>query len=956
MAPELRSHSHAGTEISQRNVEDTPSSTEPGGVNTEPQGNDFLETLRRDIETRKTRNDLLSQAANEYRREFGDDLSKYPKHVADFVKIQKENEIDDQSESEIRQEIPSVVPTYRSRPTHMNPEPYKGKTSQERIEYIQACERVFDYSPIEYATDRSKIVWAATFLRKEPAKNWHRLRKNQPDELETLTWKKYIQFLDNLLLQPDARRLLISRKYESAQQGPKQSILSFVNYLEELETELEPYTETQKRDNLFNKIRPELQKKLVDGGLATRQNTREDLITSISLMDSSYLDKSEHSSKEKDSKKGKDKDSKEKSSFNKHRDYKNRFYKKRRWNKRGSDTPEKSQRSSSDSSNKSVICFNCNAPGHISPNCPKLEKHGEKRSRTNVAQSINRPGSQKKKLEITVQIITPKGKRSATALVDSGSDDDLISRPLAKAFGFKLESTPLGIVEGLQGDPGPIYGIISTEALITDSVGQQKPTKRQLYIVDMPGIDIILGIPWLKETNPVVDWATAQWRYHYDLNYDIVKPKKLEKILQHRTAYAIMPETLQRNADEVSTIPPEHHEYLDVFSEEKANELPAMSNKTHSIETNRQEPPYGPIYALSAKELEVLREYLDSSLEKGWIRKSTSPAGAPILFVPKKDGGLRLCVDYRGLNKITLKNRHPLPLIQEMLDRISGAKKLTKLDLRNAYHRIRIKAGDEWKTAFRTRYGHYEYQVMPFGLANAPATFQAYINEALVGLVDIICVVYLDDILIYSADPEDHPNHVNQVLQRLREHGLYVKPSKCVFHTDEVEFLGFVVNTKGIVMEPSRVETIRDWPVPTTFREVQVFLGFANFYRRFVREYSKIARPLTSMLRGSVKGKKYGEFKWGKEQQKAFDQLRIAFTTAPVLIHFDPSKPIRVETDASGVACGGVLSQPKEWPTIHGKKPEYRPVAYWSRKFTTAEMNYGTPDQELMAIVKCFQH
>jgi hypothetical protein len=169
-------------------------------------------------------------------------------------------------------------------------------------------------------------------------------------------------------------------------------------------------------------------------------------------------------------------------------------------------------------------------------------------------------------------------------------------------------------------------------------------------------------------------------------------------------------------------------------------------------------------------------------------------------------------------------------------------------------------------------------------------------------------VVYLDNILIYSANPEDYADHVNQVLQCLREYGLYMKPSKCVFYTNEVEFLGFVINTKGIVMEPSRVETIRDWPVPITFREVQVFLGFANFYRRFVREYLKIARPLTGILKGSVKGKKHREFKWGEEQQKAFNQLRTAFTTVPVLIHFDLAKLIRVETDASGVVCSGVLS------------------------------------------------
>jgi hypothetical protein len=278
---------------------------------------------------------------------------------------------------------------------------------------------------------------------------------------------------------------------------------------------------------------------------------------------------------------------------------------------------------------------------------------------------------------------------------------------LALAFGFQISDEPLGEVGGLN-EVGPIYGLVETNIQITDSVGQCKSAVRRLYIVDMPGIDLILGLLWFEEVNPIVDWTNKKWRYNYDFNFDIVKPKKLDKMLKTRVAYALMPDQIQCNAGESSTIPPEYLEYQDVFSEQRADELPPTTGKTHEIDIGEAEPPYGPIYALSAVELEALREYLDSSLKKGWIRHSISPAGAPILFVPKKDGGLRLCVDYRGLNKITVKNRHPLPLIGEMLDRLQGAKLFTKLDLRNAYHRIRIKPGDEWKTAFRTRYGHFE--------------------------------------------------------------------------------------------------------------------------------------------------------------------------------------------------------------------------------------------------------
>ena len=364
------------------------------------------------------------------------------------------------------------------------------------------------------------------------------------------------------------------------------------------------------------------------------------------------------------------------------------------------------------------------------------------------------------------------------------------------------------------------------------------------------------------------------------------------------------------------------------------------------------EPPYGPIYNLSEKELKVLREYLRDALAKGWIRESSSHAGAPILFAPKKDGELRLCVDYRGLNKITKKNRYPLPLIGEILDRLSKAKVYTKLDLRNAYHRIRIREGDEWKTAFRTRYGHFEYLVLPFGLTNAPATFQAYINRALARLVDVTCIVYLDDILIYSGDPAAHRQHVIEVLKRLRQHGLYAKLSKCKFSVTNVEFLGYVLGPDGVAMECSRVDSIMEWPEPTSYREVQVFLGFANFYRRFIAKYSKIASPLTAMLRGSKNGRKTGPYIMSPEAKEAFRRLREAFATAPVLRHFDPKKPIRIETDASGFALAGIISQQDDPTSI---RSHWHPVAFWSRKMTPAERNYDTHDHELLAIVATFK-
>jgi hypothetical protein len=324
-----------------------------------------------------------------------------------------------------------------------------------------------------------------------------------------------------------------------------------------------------------------------------------------------------------------------------------------------------------------------------------------------------------------------------------------------------------------------------------------------------------------------------------------------------------------------------------------------------------------------------------------------SPAGAPILLVPKKDGGLRLCVDYRGLNRVTKKNRLALLLISEMLDCLIGVQHLTKIDLKDAYYRIPVAERDRWKTAFCTRYGHFEYMVMPMGITNAPATFQGYINKALSGLVDVSCVVYLDDILIYSATQENHTRDVREVLSRLRKFKPYANLKKCRFNVEEVDFLGFIVGRKGIRMDPEKVESVTAWPVPTSVVPLQTFLGFVNFYRRFIEGYSHICRPLTDLLHGGSDGKVV--WKWTEAADKAFKWLKEAFTTATILAHFDPRKRIRVETDASKFAIAAILSQLQE-------EGQWKPIAFWSRKLIPAETRYETHDQELLAIVAAFRH
>jgi hypothetical protein len=394
---------------------------------------------------------------------------------------------------------------------------------------------------------------------------------------------------------------------------------------------------------------------------------------------------------------------------------------------------------------------------------------------------------------------------------------------------------------------------------------------------------------------------------------------------------------------DLSKIPEEYHEFQDIFSKSKASTLPP--HRPYDLKIDLEDgasPPLGRMYALSEIEKEALRKFLDENLSNGFIRQSNSPHGAPILFFKKKDGSLQLCVDFRGLNKISRKDRYPLPLISDLLDSPGKARIYTKIDLRHAYHLVRIRDGNEPKTDFRTKWGSFEWLVMPEGLSNAPAAFQRFMNDIFADMLDVCVVVYLDDILIYSSDMSTHRKQVKEVLRRLRQHGLYAKPEKCSFHQDRVEFLGYILSAQGLTMASDKVQVIRDWPEPRKVKDVQSFLGFANFYRRFIHNFSDITIPLTRLTRKSA------AFVFGDRERSAFEALKEAFCTAPVLTHWVPDRPITIETDASDYALAAILSITLDSGEIH-------PVAFHSRSFNSTEMNYDTHDKELYAIFEAFR-
>jgi hypothetical protein len=295
------------------------------------------------------------------------------------------------------------------------------------------------------------------------------------------------------------------------------------------------------------------------------------------------------------------------------------------------------------------------------------------------------------------------------------------------------------------------------------------------------------------------------------------------------------------------------HDLHDTFLPRLANELPPRRSWDHKIELMPgKNPPYFKNRPLSQQELRVVRKWLDENLSKGFIRESKSPCAALLMLAAKPGGGIRVCQDYRGLNNITIKNRYPLPLVRETLDTLGKAKFYTKLDIIAAFNKLRIAEGDEWKTAFITRFGLFETLVTPFGLCNAPSSFQHYINHTLFDILDRFCTAYLDDVLVYSATREEHRKHVREVVRRLREAGLQIDIDKSEFETSRTKYLGLIITPGGIQMDPTKVAAVRDWKDPPNVRELQRFLGFANFYRRFIKDFSRIAQPLHDLSRKGV--------------------------------------------------------------------------------------------------------
>lgn len=571
------------------------------------------------------------------------------------------------------------------------------------------------------------------------------------------------------------------------------------------------------------------------------------------------------------------------------------------------------------------------------------------------------------------QLIRLKAKcrgEELSVLVDSGASEDYIDPAIVKKLNLptlQVGDRQVKLANGTLQDAGTVVPDMRFR------IGQLKD-RRPFTVTKLAQDDIILGKPWLTAHNPDIDWVsntiTVQRKgMSYTLqskldksdqspNFSLLSALQLKRELRKGAVafLAVLKETTEDpTIQAIDDLPlpredPEWAEkmrqmlktYRSIFGKLPKG-VPPSRGVEHEIELEPgSKPPYLRVYHMSPLELAEVKRQLTELIEMGFIQPSKSPYGAPILFVRKKNGKLRMCVDYRALNKITVKNRYPLPRIDELMDQLHGATVFSKLDLQSGYWQIRIAEQDVPKTAFRTRYGHFEWRVMPFGLTNAPATFQALMNRILQPFLDKFVVVYLDDILIYSKTPEEHLEHVAKVLEVLQQSQLYVGLDKCAFGLREVDFLGHIVSANGIKPDPKKIQAVLDWPVPRNVHDVRSFLGLTGYYRRFIRHYAHKALPLTELT------KEQTPWHWRDEiEGKAFESLKHACSTAPVLAMPDPTLPYEVYTDASQFALGAVLLQDQ------GKG--LQPVAFLSRKLSPAERSYPTGDREMLAIYYALQ-
>jgi transposase InsO family protein len=607
---------------------------------------------------------------------------------------------------------------------------------------------------------------------------------------------------------------------------------------------------------------------------------------------------------------------------------------------------------------KKLKCNFCHYFGHLEHECRKKATRAPNSQPASNSISANEIQEEMECLATSVSPLfivsaSLEGK-PAKALIDSGATHNFVSSDLVsrdrEVFKKLIRPNAVPSASMVDGSSTQSEGYLEKAQLKID----QLQCKLTAQIISIARYDLILGKPWLFQFNPFIDWREN--RLEITLPKDTIVLRGIASRKESQVANGIQ-DTSRKVLDDsiaifnchISVCTGEPHssepraaavgkwqsKFPEVF--EALSQLPKERKTRHNIKISDETPIALPAYRMSTLELQSLKIQLDDLLKKGFIKPSMSAWSAPALFVKKKDGTLRLCIDYRALNRVTVKHHFPIPRIDDLLDQLASARIFSKLDLASGYYQVAITPEDTEKTAFKTRYGLYEFLVMPFGLTNAPSTFQKLMNEIFSEALDSYVVVYLDDILVYSKDSNAHEKHLESVFSILSSNGLHVKETKCFFYLSRIEFLGFVVEGGQVSVDAVKVRAIENLKRPYSIRDVRAFLGMTGFYRRFIQGYASIALPLTSLLAHD------SSFEWSFRHECSFQQLKKALTTAPILTLPVFTKPFTVTCDASGEAISGVLSQP-----THDSASV---IAYESRKLTAQEKKYAIYELELLAIV-----
>ncbi|XP_071913952.1 uncharacterized protein [Coffea arabica] len=556
-------------------------------------------------------------------------------------------------------------------------------------------------------------------------------------------------------------------------------------------------------------------------------------------------------------------------------------------------------------------------------------------------------------------------RKTFSILIDCGSSHNFLHPNMVRKFGLRtVQVAPVKVV------------VADGNSLTTTTLCpgfqwrmQGQAFEGDILVLPVGGCEVVLGMQWLTTLGDV-KWNFAELRMEFDQKgkkavlrgtrqqpVQVVSKKQMQKLLskpeQIETAQLCLVtaendyKEVEVTADcasmerEVKVTPYKHQlellltNYNEVFEEPMI--LPPARMHDHRIYLKEGTQPINVRpYRYPAFQKGEIERLVTEMLDNGVIRPSNSPFSSPVVLVKKKDGTWRMCVDYRELNKATVKDKFPIPLVEELFDELFGAVIFTKLDLRSGYHQIRMHLDDVAKTAFRTHDGHYEFLVMPFGLTNAPSTFQSLMNDIFRPFLRKFLLVFFDDILIYSKSGEEHIQHLTTVFETLLKHQLKVKKNKCSFAADKIEYLGHVISAEGVSADPQKLVSIQQWPTPVTIKELRGFLGLTGYYRRFIKGYGMIARPLTDLLKKNA-------FAWHDGATAAFDQLKLAMTSPPVLTLPDFSQEFVVETDASNSGIGAVLLQ-------HG-----RPLAFFSKALAPKHQGLSVYEKEMLAIVNAIQ-